>query len=175
MDHEFVLLSAYDQKPDLERLSLQEMWCSLVLQTLPLATLRTYLPNNSYNLAPWAGKQLNVSPPILQVFMTSALPDDTELSEHIDIDLQTPLVLQYPKENVKRFQDLRNSDNPIFRQYYHETMEQARTKAFLSVWERLSRELQHGREVAVGSYRERGNFTVNRSRLVVPVSEYPLR
>src|SRR5580698_2582867 len=76
MSEKFVLLSVYDQKPDAERISLQEMWASLTLQTLPSATLNAYLPNAPQCFMPWAGKQLNISAPVLQAFSTNALSQD---------------------------------------------------------------------------------------------------
>jgi hypothetical protein len=44
MNEVFVILATDNERPDTERLSLQEVWSALVLQTLPYATFRSYLP-----------------------------------------------------------------------------------------------------------------------------------
>jgi hypothetical protein len=81
------------------------MWCSLVLQTLPSTTLRTYLPNDSQNLAPWAGKKLNIAPPILQVLSkkTHFKNAENKVLKGIDLDYQNPLMLEYLKERIRSF------------------------------------------------------------------------
>jgi hypothetical protein len=145
MDEVFVLLSTYDQKPDSERLNLQEMWCSLVLQSFPSPALRTYLPDPQ-NLAPWAGNQLNISSPMHQVLSKNT---EGEIPKEIGLDFQNRLFLTYLKGCIESFQDLRNSDDPFFQEYYRRTVMNSSLKGRLAFWGNLSRQLQDGRDVEI--------------------------
>ena len=156
-------------------LNLQEMWMSLIFQTLRGVHLEEFLPGDIENL--WAGSLLNVALPLWQGF--TAVPNAEAMGgrlpfrEYLFDD--NPVVRQWAQNLRDAFNDTRNSPDPELRQYYQdlrqrrqqhaqETWEKENSdelKAYLSGKKVTVKESHNGElsTVSIGSYQ----FTISRT------------
>jgi hypothetical protein len=177
MESVFVKLAVHDAFSSEEGqllLNLQEMWMSLVFQTLRGFHLDEFLPPGSNKL--WAGNHLNVSIPLWQSF--TAIPNaETKggsLAFKEYLCHKDPAVRHWAEDARDAFNDLRNSPDPLLRRYYLDLNQGARRTA-RAAWEKKKydelREYLSGkvvivteshdgelREVSAGSFR----FTISR-------------
>ncbi|KAL2828565.1 hypothetical protein BJY01DRAFT_228375 [Aspergillus pseudoustus] len=114
-------------------LNLQEMWMSLVFQTLTSLRLDEYLPKSMPRL--WSGNHLNVALPLWQGFtgkdeqaaMQDACGGRLSFQQYLFSD--DPAIRQWAKDARDAFNDIRNSPDPILRTYYQNLHFQRRLKA----------------------------------------------
>jgi hypothetical protein len=155
-------------------LNLQEMWMSLIFQTLRGVHLEEFLPEGTEKL--WAGSHLNVALPLWQGF--TAIPSRDAMGGRVAFQEYlfdaNPLVRQWAENLRDAFNDIRNSPDPELRQYYkglrqtrqqhaQETWEKKKSdefKAYLSGQKATVNESHDGElsTVSIGSYQ----FTISR-------------
>ncbi|KAJ6072758.1 hypothetical protein N7467_010843 [Penicillium canescens] len=178
MESVFVKLAVHDAFSSEEGqllLNLQEMWMSLVFQTLRGFHLDEFLPPGSNKL--WAGNHLNVSIPLWQSF--TAIPNaETKggsLAFKEYLCHKDPAVRHWAEDARDAFNDLRNSPDPLLRRYYLDLNQGGARKTARAAWEKKKydelREYLSGKvaivteshdgelsEVSAGSFR----FTISR-------------
>ncbi|KAL4788001.1 hypothetical protein BJX76DRAFT_353554 [Aspergillus varians] len=127
---------------------MQEMWMSLIFQTLTSHRLDEYLPKSVKRL--WSGKNLNVALPLWQGFtgnkeqraMEDACGGRLSFQQYL---LSDDLAIRQWAEHARdSFNDIRNSPDPILRKYYQDLHLQRRLKA-QKTWE--NKQLQNLREL----------------------------
>ncbi|KAL3465757.1 hypothetical protein BJX64DRAFT_41944 [Aspergillus heterothallicus] len=114
-------------------LNLQEMWMSLIFQTLTSLRLNEYLPEGVPRL--WSGNNLNVALPLWQGFsgdqdqnaMQDACGGRLSFQQYLMSDDST--IRQWEKDARDAFNDIRNSPDPVLRRYYQDLHSQRRAKA----------------------------------------------
>jgi hypothetical protein len=173
----FVTLATHDtvttEKGQL-LLNMQEMWMSLIFQTLRGVHLDEFLPADITRI--WAGNHLNVALPLWQGF--TAVPDEDAVGGRLAFQEylfnQNPVVRQWAGNLRDAFNDIRNSPDPILRQYYHD-LRRTRLKHAQETWEKKKFNELHGylsgkmatvkeshggelSEIIIGSHR----FTISR-------------
>lgn len=120
----FVFLSILKDGMDPLLLNLLEMWCCLVLQTLPRKSLIAYLPKAM--VSPNAGMHLNIALPLHQ----SSICDDVDTCEILgNYHSDDPLTQQYYSSLRRNFYDMKYSPNQLLREYYLDTQKNSRLKS----------------------------------------------
>lgn len=122
MESKFVTLATQKEVVTTEDqllLNLQEMWMSLIFQTLRGVQLDEFLPTEIEKL--WAGNHLNVALPLWQNF--TAVPSADVMGGRVAFQQYlfdvNPLVRQWAENSRDAFNDIRNSPDPELRDYYH--------------------------------------------------------
>ncbi|KAL2814663.1 hypothetical protein BJX63DRAFT_392151 [Aspergillus granulosus] len=114
-------------------LNMQEMWMSLIFQTLTSLRLDEYLPESVPRL--WSGNNLNVALPLWQGFTEkedqAAMNDGCggRLSFQQYLLSDDPIIRGWAKDARDAFNDIRNSPDPLLRRYYQDLHLQRRVKA----------------------------------------------
>lgn len=141
MESVFVTLAIHDAPTCLKRqlfLNLQEMWMSLVFQTLTSLSLDEYLPKDVNTF--WSGNHLNVALPLWQGFtgnetqdaMKDATGGRASFQQYLMSD--DPTIRQWAENARDSFNDIRNSPDPVLRGYYQDLQLKRRLKA-QKTWE----------------------------------------
>ncbi|KAJ0420925.1 hypothetical protein BJY00DRAFT_118539 [Aspergillus carlsbadensis] len=114
-------------------LNLQEMWMSLIFQTLTSLRLDEYLLKSVARL--WSGSHLNVALPLWQGFTgkeeQAAMEDACggRLTFQQYLQSSDPTIRQWARDARDAFNDIRNSPDPVLREYYKGLHLQRRIKA----------------------------------------------
>jgi hypothetical protein len=121
-------------------LNLIGMWCSLTLQTLPVSTLREYLPVSE--LSPRTGCHLNFSSPLRQSHQ-SEVPSGKELGELYKSD--DPEVVAYYGERSKQFHGLRHSKVPELKAYWRDAFDRGKDTRMAKLRNKVREEASEGK------------------------------
>ncbi|KAL2865707.1 uncharacterized protein BJX67DRAFT_173130 [Aspergillus lucknowensis] len=183
MESVFVTLAESDAPVCLRSqllLNMQEMWMSLIFQTLTPLQLDKFLPESVKRL--WSGNNLNVALPLWQGFTggeEQAVMEDAcggRLSFQQYLRSDDPTTRQWAEDARDSFNDIRNSPDPILRKYYQHLHLQRRLNAqktwehkqlqnirqYLSTWVTTKVRKSHSGaidEVACGKFR----FAISKS------------
>ncbi|CAI7632618.1 unnamed protein product [Penicillium bialowiezense] len=154
-------------------LNLQEMWMSLIFQTLRGVHLDEFLPEGE-NL--WSGSHLNVALPLWQGLTTipniDAIGGRFGFQEYL-FD-ENPLIRQWARDLRDALNDIRNSPDIELRQYYHD-LHRVRLQHAQETWEKKKHDTlqeylagkhatvnenrdRHSSAICIGSY----HFTISR-------------
>ena len=144
-------------------LNMQEMWMSLIFQTLRGIHLDEFLPEGPKSL--WAGSHLNVALPLWQGF--TAVPNIDAIGGRVGFQEylfdNNPLIRQWAENLRDAFNDIRNSPDPELRQYYHD-LHTIRLHHVQETWERKKRaalrEYLSGKNAAVTESQDRYSSTI---------------
>lgn len=119
----FVTLATYKKPQCVEDqliLNLGEMWMCLIFQTLRPLHLEQFLPEDVQPL--WSGNHLNVALPLWQGFtdkmknLQEAIGNRHDFQQYLQSEDQ--FVRAWAESTRDAFNDLRNSPNPVLRDYY---------------------------------------------------------
>lgn len=112
-------------------LNIQEMWMCLVFQTLTPVQLDDYLPEGVQKL--WSGNHLNVALPLWQGFTgdKDSVRDATGGRHAFQQYLRSedPIVREWAENTRDAFNDIRNSPDPVLRNYYRKILLERHAKA----------------------------------------------
>jgi hypothetical protein len=114
----WVMLSSPEVFVNSLALNLLEMWCALILQTLPKSTLEKYLPN--VPLSPRAGCHLNLASPLTQL-TRSAILEESGLGNLYAS--QDPLCKTYLETRRKEYGQLKFAGDLMLRDYFWDNSE----------------------------------------------------
>lgn len=112
VEEKFVFLANLDGiNPDPLFLNIMEMWCCLMLQTLPVGALKIHLPDGT--LSPAAGGHLNIGKPLFQTTRGDIMQPPSSLYHSDD-----PLIKEYYASLRQNYYSLKSSLNPVLRELY---------------------------------------------------------
>ncbi|KAF9883837.1 hypothetical protein FE257_002728 [Aspergillus nanangensis] len=130
----FVTLGVHENPSSLASqlsLNMLEMWMCLVFQTLTPLHLYEYLPNHIGKL--WSGNHLNVALPLWQGFTGNekAVKDAAggRIAFQQFLASSDPTIRAWAEHARDAFNDIRNSPDPILRDYYKKLYLERRIRA----------------------------------------------
>jgi hypothetical protein len=149
----WAMLSAPDPSIDVKpsMLNLMEMWCALILQTLPIRVLSKYIPGIS--LSSRAGCHLNIASPLVQSFQSTQAGHEGDLYKSKD-----PQIRRYYMQCKSDYNQLKYSPDPILREYWYNNKRKALAAQTAVRWASIRTNALNGMEVKV--YDRGGRFCI---------------